>query len=821
MRVRRWASVSLAAALVTTPLTAAPLFGATDAQAAPAEQESLGRHQVRIVRDNFGIPHVYASTVRDLFYGYGYAVGQDRLFQMEMSKRSTQGTVAEVLGKDYADFDVSTRGNFSPAQVQAQYDALPQRDRDIFDGYAEGLNAWVDKVEQSPAKLLPKEFSDYDFKPGRWTGFDVVMIFVGTMANRFSDSNDEIGNLGLLTALKEKYGDAKGKIFFDQLKWLVDEKAQTTIAPRDATSFQGSAGDADAGLKGIDPGSAATADTEATPDHSNAWVVGSKRSRDARSMLLNGPQFNWFVPAYTFSIGLHGAGYDVVGSTPFAYPVVLFAHNSKIAWGATAGFGDTVDMFQEQLKPDDPHMYRHDGKWLKMDKRVDTVKVRGEQPRQVEVYRTVHGLVTTFDLANHVAYAKQRTWEGHELDTLLGWIHSMQAQDYRSWRQQASRMAITINWYYADDRGNIGYIHTGKYPIRAKGQDPRLPTVGTGAMDWRGIQPFDQNPQVYNPGTGYIVNWNNSPEPGYPSPDYDSFSIIDRVAILHDQFRRHETVDPKTLWGFIKDSASEDVNAWAYVPFAEAAAKDATPGSDARLLADILAKWNQHDLDENGDGRYDDAGTAVMRAWLPIVLQRVLADDIPDAYDAKFLGTRYYSGGVPSPGSINTSLGTRVVYNALLGDKAGVAQNYDVFNGEDHLAVLRETLDAAAKQLRKTYGDNVDDWRVPVAGNVFGTKNFLGIPQTTPDRQLETKPFANRGTENNLMVFKAPGENIAWEVTAPGQSGFIAPDGTTGPHYADQLKMFEDFKRHRTWLSTDEVSRHKESEEVLRPPSGS
>jgi penicillin amidase len=158
------------------------------------------QREVTIYRDTYGVPHIYAKDTYSLFYGYGYALATDRLFQMEMSKRTVLGMVAEVLGKDYIDFDKSIRSNYSPPSIRKQYDALPKAHKDIFDGYAAGMNARIDEVT-AKKELLPREYMDFGFAPCRWAPIDVVMIFVGTMANRFSDFNTEIDNLSLLQYL--------------------------------------------------------------------------------------------------------------------------------------------------------------------------------------------------------------------------------------------------------------------------------------------------------------------------------------------------------------------------------------------------------------------------------------------------------------------------------------------------------------------------------------------------------------------------------------------------------------------------------------------
>ena len=233
------AGVGAAHAQPTATADASPAGTSPAGAEARASRPASG--QVTIRRDEYGMPHVYASTVYGIFYGYGYAVAQDRLFQMEMARRSTQGKVAEVLGEKMVAFDKSIRGNFSPERIQRQLAALPASERQILDGYAAGMNAWIAQVRAKPDSLTPKEFNDLQFQPSDWTPYDVAMVFVGTMANRFSDANSEIDNLALLTALKDRHGDTRAMQIFNQLRWMTDSRAPTTVPEEEGVYQPGAA----------------------------------------------------------------------------------------------------------------------------------------------------------------------------------------------------------------------------------------------------------------------------------------------------------------------------------------------------------------------------------------------------------------------------------------------------------------------------------------------------------------------------------------------------------------------------------------------------
>ncbi|WP_424625259.1 penicillin G acylase [Achromobacter marplatensis] len=827
------------------------------ATAADARVARPASGQVTIRRDEYGMPHVYASTVYGVFYGYGYAVAQDRLFQMEMARRSTQGKVAEVLGEKMVAFDKSIRGNFSPERIQRQLAALPASERQILDGYAAGMNAWIAQVRAKPDSLTPKEFNDLQFQPSDWTPYDVAMVFVGTMANRFSDANSEIDNLALLTALKDRHGDTRAMQIFNQLRWMTDSRAPTTV-PEEEGVYQPEVATAPARLSyalprydgtppmlervARDPQTRGVLDEAPAavparllaqfadsgqpgiagfPTTSNMWIVGRDHAKDARAILLNGPQFGWWNPAYTYGIGLHGAGFDVVGNTPFAYPSILFGHNAHVTWGSTAGFGDDVDIYAEKLDPADRTRYFHNGEWKTMEKRTELIAVKDGAPVLMDVYRTVHGIVTKFDDKQHVAYAKARAWEGYELQSLMAWTHKAQSRNWDQWKQQAARHALTINWYYADDRGNIGYAHTGFYPKRKPGHDPRLPVPGTGEMDWDGMLPFATNPQVYNPRQGFIANWNNQPMRGYPSTDL--FAIVwgqaDRYAEIETRLKAMTAnggkVSPQQMWDLIRTTSYADVNRRHFLPFLQRAVAG-LPADDARVkLVAGLQSWDGMSTSDKQPGFYDNAGPAVMDAWLRAMLKATLADEMPADFFKWYSATGYPTPAAPATGSVNLTVGVKVLFNALAGPDAGVPQQVDFFNGQRPEAVSLAALDEALATLQKAYGQDPAAWRIPAPPMVFAPKNFLGVPQADDKAVLSYPATQNRGTENNMTVFDGKGVR-AVDVVAPGQSGFVAPDGTPSVHTRDQFDLYNRFGNKRVWFTDAEVRANATSVETLR-----
>ncbi|USG66865.1 penicillin acylase family protein [Brevibacillus ruminantium] len=818
---KKWGKAVLAGTALLTALSGLSLS---------AFAEGAKRH-VEILRDTYGVPHVYANDRFGLYYGYGFALGQDRLFEMEMAKRTFSGRVSEVLGDSFLEHDKAVRATYWEPSLQKQYDALSKEDKAILDGYAAGMNAWIEKVKAQPNKLMPKQFIDFGFEPEEWTAMDVIKIYYGSMVVQFSDRTTEIENLAMLQALQAKHGKDKGMQIFNQLNFIHDSKAPTVISGDEFDWNKKTESLKAAALPSLDTLSATAASlqqasvntnellpTTAFRSMSNMMIVGKKKAENANAIIVNGPQFVHTNPSYVYSVGLHGAGFNVVGNAPMAAPIILFGHNDKIGWGATAGFGDTVDTFEEKLNPANPTQYEYNGKYVPMETYTETIAVKGKEPVSMEMSRTVHGIVMQTDKEKNIAYSRKRSWDGYELDSLFGWIGTTQASNYDEWSKQAERMAISISMYYGDKEGNIAYYFAGKQPQRNEQQDVRLPTPGTGSMDWKGVYPANANPQVLNPKQGYIVNWNNSPAKNYPSPDMYSFSwgAADRVHVLDSLITEKQKLSPDDMWDLIRKSSYVDVNAKFFLPYLKEATKGLPGHDELAKAAKLVEKWNTQSNDANKDNKYDSPGSLIMETWLTNMITRTLADDLPSEYFELFKSPGYPNAKAYSVNSTNIQQGTKVVYNALLGEKAGVPQTYDFFNGKAASQVVREALEDTVKQLKEAYGPDMNQWLKPVVPITFQDKNYKGIPQANPDEKVYNHQAMNRGTENNLIVFTKTGEIIGYEVTAPGQSGFVAPDGTKNKHYDDQLGMYEDFGKKRTWLTREEVEKHLESKEVLQ-----
>ena len=782
---------------------------------------------IEINRDAYGVPHVFADSNYALFYGYGYAVAQDRLFQLDMARRSFVGTTAEVLGAGdnnaYINYDINVRRNFNPSSIRQQLDALADDDAAIFTGYAAGYNAYLAEVKRNPG-LLPKEYLDFGFEPTPISDFDVAMIWVGSMANRFSDVNLEMGSLSLLNDLEAQHGKAQAARLFNELLWVNDPDSPTTVPKSSTDNAVLSQPSALPPLRALSEGTAQAVLTDTTtrwggtgpdfaPKASNLWSTQPHRVEENATILINGPQFGWYNPSYTYGIGLHGAGFDVSGNTPFAYPIVLFGTNNTIAWGATAGPQDVVDIYQEQLHPRNPKQYRYNNHYHDIEERQESISVKGQPDTIVTLQRTIHGPVMAVDSVNNVAYSKKRSWDGYELQSLLAWLNIAKAQNWDEFLAQAEKMAISINWYYADKHGNIGYVSPGFLPMRPAHQDIRIPALGDGSMEWEGIHDFSATPKAYNPQQGYLSNWNNRPAPDKTNTDAYYWTYGDRVNELTVQFDQKDKFTLQEIWGFNQPASYHDVN-WRYFqPHLQAVAAAQNGSTPVQKMTATLLAWDGMERD-NGHGMNAGPERLIFKTWLEEMYKLVLVPVLPTAHHASYTNTGFATTNGPNPGSINLSMGTKVLLRALALEQNPDPQRHNFFADQPSAAVIQQALENTYARLQAAHGDDMTQWQLSSSVHKFNDRNFTGTPQTTAGNTFSFTGYQNRGTENNRIVFHEDSVEFC-DAMPPGQSGFIDRHGNKSPHYDDQLALYENFGCKTLSTTTADIAANTRERTVL------
>lgn len=808
--------IILAAAASTIALLASSAALSAPAPDAPA---SASRHgEARIVRDAYGAPTIYADDTFSLFYGYGYALAEDRLFQIESVRRALIGRSAEVFGRRYLQRDIASLTNFDPEVLRPQVEALTGEHRAVLDGMTAGINARIREVRATPETLMPRQFLDYGFEPAEWTPFDIATSYTSLLFIGFADNSRQTANLGLLSDLVEKHGAENGRKVFDALRWLDDPAAPTTVQREDQVSGRATRGGpanlhhaSSGGQRTLlsDLGSQRQFETslnlwggdgvEHVPLASNAWAANGDRVSDADAVLIGGPQVGDQVPSMIWAAGLRGAGLNVTGSTYPGLPYFHFGTNGQIAWTRTALAGSVVDIFEEELNPENLRQYRHKGVWRDMDHRRVAVPVKGEAPVEVDLYRTVHGPVLVFDEEKGRAYAKHRTWENNVVDTMFAYFDEMKAVDYDQWSDAIFRKWNNQSQYYADARGNIAYIQAGRYPIRHPDAEAMLPTRGDGSMEWLGLQDPRQNARVLNPAQQYIANWNNRPSPDIPNSDSRLWSAVDRVESLIDQFEAAPSHSTQQIWDFNRRAAWSSEQYRNFLPLVAAAVRDAPAESRIRKVGEALAAWDGQEIDPAHTGLHASPGPALFYEWLAQAETALFRRDLPEAY----LGGCSQAGAYNCPNG--QSFGAHHLYFALTEGKTGSPRpTYDFLHGRTPGELIRESLEKTDAALTERFGtDDIDRWLSPVRPKTWTPTNPRGFPWAGEGEGFSISPDQKRGTMNALFVFKNGAVSMC-DAIPPGQSGFIAPNGARDPHYGDQLALYAGFDcRHRPFTEAE------------------
>lgn len=782
----------------------------------------------KIVRDNYGVPHIYAETLEGLFFGFGYAAAQDRLFQMEMFRRTFWGRLSEVLGEKLLAFDQGNRrDNLTYSEVKQQIDRLRPELKTVMRSYAAGINALISEALDDPAGKMPKEFHEVGFKPEPWGSEDVAADFFSVMGF-FMDVSGELANASMLRFLTEKHGPDKGQAIFDDWCWGYDPQSQTTLE-RTFVLPRGKAVEAKSGLSESVLASALKAASKAETllaeerrsgrflldwisyghPASYAVVVAPSRSATGSAQLMGGPQFDFQLPSALQEVGLHGAGIDAVGSTLTGYPFIMFGHNRRAAFSSTAGIDNIEDIYAEKLNPENHRQYWYKGAWHDMEVRSNSFKVKGKpEPVLKEELYTVHGPVFFVDEANNVAFSKRLSCKENFLQGLVSFYDLMKAETVEEFNRAAQESDMSINYFFASVDGDIAYYHLGLHPIRPSGYDTRLPAPGTGEYEWQGYLPKSENPHGANPENGFIVNWNNQPATGWGHADLATSDVWggwgrdDRVTCLFRLAQAKKLLGREDLEGMIKTIAFYDKRAINIKDLMIALVRDsALAGSEELHALEIISSWDNLTIDADGDGFCDHPGAAIFDRWWNKVVAATFADEF-EGYKNVFgqsavqiLTGRYH--------------GYTLFHKALQGKT-----NFDYFNGMKAETIQKTLKDALAELASEQQDKEVVEYRLKTAMDSFHPVTVLGYflqqPITSSLAELPQFPKVDRGTENhivNLNFGAITGSNI----TAPGTSGFISQSGQRSKHFDDQVQMFIDFKYKPILFYQDAVEQASET----------
>ena len=776
--------------------------------AIPAADATEATHgKVTIIRDEYGVPHLYADTLAPLFYGVGYAQGQDRLWQAETLRRASTGTLAEWFGPGSISSDVQARTMFGPPSRRAALFAAASPDvKVIFESFAAGMNAWI--AEATATGRLPYEYTAFGVAPRPWTVDDSLSVYM-LLGSRFGwFGSDELDNALAYGDLVARLGPAEGAKVFADTHWLEDPSAATTDpagrgrgSPHgDRRAWPPHSADAVKAARQVreraEEAEKALSEIGLRRTHmSNAIVLGPRMSADGKALLMGGPQMGYGAPQINHEMGLHGAGYEITGMQIAGWPLIPIGVGRGYAWSLTSGGSDNSDIFELELNPANPGQYRYHGGWRNLDCRVEAIPVTGQAPLSQILCRSVQGPVIA--VSGGKAYAFQNTTFGNEISSFEAWSSLGRVRNFAQFRKQLSGVAYNFNVMYADAEGNFAHFHVGKIPVRAPGANPFFPQPGDGSSDWKGTIPFDEMPHSVNPERGWLTSWNNKPGANWPnsSAGFWDWGPVHRVNTLRrilEQLPPH-TATLETLAGinrhagFTTDSPSGSADTvivstmlGQMLDAVDASADPRLPGAIA-----LLRGWNWLQEDEDGDGHYDSPAVAVFNTWWEKLVASVLLPKIGPAADS----------------TVNGNL----VYRLLEGSRAALPVQADYLGSRTIGQALTSALEEALDALTVQYGTASSSAWLQKRAEIFWVPGGIGSVSNTI--------WMNRGTYGQLVHLGEKDDLRAMNVIAPGQSGDFR-----SPHFGDQLDLYATWKYKPMRLTKRSQLEHAESSITLTAP---
>jgi penicillin G amidase len=576
---------------------------------------------VSVVRDTHGVPHITAAKLEDLFFAQGYVTAQDRLWQMDLTRRAVGGEMAEIFPASSAPPQPVSRATAAvrPRQTWVDYDKqqrtmrlrviaervtrqLPARDRAFFEAYAKGVNTYIDQHRDK----LPMEFRVLGYKPRAWSAADSLLVGIGMSQLLNPQYETEYW--------REKIG---AKLSPELMADLYPPDSSRDHPPASEASSNPGANvptqnpPATAPAQKISQSRSAIApprlvshknddSCEACLPGSNNWVISGAHTVSGKPLLSNDMHLPHRVPGVWYEVQLHSGNFNVEGFSLPGLPFISVGHNQRIAWGFTNLNPDVQDLFIENFNA--AGEYQTPNGWQKPEIDHQVIHVKGKPDEAIDIVVTRHGPIIT------------RLLHGETRQIALGWlVYDPQAisvplfdldsaQNWDEFRKALSVFATpSQNVVYADIDGNIGYQPMGFVPIRASG-DGTVPVNGAdGKHDWTGYLDFDKLPSLYNPPSGIIATANSKITPtGYPYQLATQWFPPYRVERIYKVLKTDKKFAPADMLALQTDITSEydrffaDKFVYAIDHSAKATdrtrqAADAMRGWDGRMLADSVA----------------------------------------------------------------------------------------------------------------------------------------------------------------------------------------------------------------------------------------
>ncbi len=754
---------------------------------------------VRVVRDEQGIPYIFAESLDDALRAQGWVTAQDRGFQLEVERYLSSGRLAELVGEPALAADIEVRLAGTARHGRRQADMLAPADRRFYELYLEGVNAYV--ADQGREHQFG--FGLLGIAPQPWTLADVMTL------QFFLNWQSAVNLQAELVAqeLSDRLGPARAAAL-----------AQVTINPDDG----GTAGlepPPVANVRSASLGLRADAAWFATGQKalelgSNQWVMSGSRSAGGAPVLVNDPHLDArTLPGIWHPVGLVTPGFRAVGAAGPGIPGIAVGRTSHVAFGVTNAYADVVDLFIETGDPDRPGHYLEGGQSYPFEVIDETVRVRkrpgGREFREVPLrIRFTHRGPVISDHGMGVAAGRllSMRWSAPEaMQPDTGAFALFTARDVDAARRAIGLGTAPYNYVIADMAGNIGHATGGRVPVRRRGDGSRPVPVTDGVDAWDGFVPAEAMPGQVNPARGWVGNANHrTVSRDFPTPYSTYFAASWRYRRLLELLESKATFTPEDHWAFMRDTRNP--MAARIAPLMSAAL---TSHPDTRLAGEVLAAWDH--TDDPGA-----AAPAVFQSVYRHFARRVFEDDLGAELAARYLGSYY-------------------LWHERL---ALLLEDPDSDWFDDQRTPGRETRDDlfhlaaqdARAELQPVLGEDVRRWQW---GKVHTVTFFSPlIPGTAAAGILGagTHPKEGSGETLNRATFRFDRPYAATSIASlrlvadlgdPDKLMAVLTGGASGrqfdPHLRDQTPAWLNGELRYWWFSDAAIAEHAASELTLTP----
>jgi len=724
----------------------------------------------RIVRNRWGVPKIMAENDEDLFFAFGFAMAQDRLFQLDYLRRKGHGRLSEILGEDGIQLDTVARTIGLNRIAASEWESTPDETQGLLQRFSQGVNTVIEQTGDN----LPVEFALLDYEPEPWQPVDCLAIaaeFRYYLTVRFPVI---VGP----EMVKRVLGD--GSLFE---AFMTGEADEESIIP---------AGAYPAAANGVSPVGASVGDPQGG-EGSNNWVVGGAHTVSGLPMVASDPHIAFAAVSCWYEVQLKGGSFDVAGMAYTGMPAVMFGRNRDVAWGITNNICSQRDLYQERTEPGRPGFFLYDGEWVPERTVVETIRVRGADPIHKTVRFSRNGPIVDEILPPEAAGTGPVSlrWLGHAhcgwLTSLLGMDRARSVSDLREatrgWRVPTWSLVI------ADTEGHFGYQAVGGIPVRGVWERGYRPGWEP-AHQWQGLIPFEQMPRLEDPDRGWIATANNRVAPDdFPYPLSGTWASGHRARRIRQMIEAHDGFTKETFAAMQQDTRT-------------LRADEALPGllpvlqgsGDSRVqeAARNLQAWD-HNMSP------DSVAASIFEVFFNRWCHRVTAERFDGELAASLAGT---CGG----------LAGQLIHE----DRVGW------FKGTDRETAIVDALRAALSEIESRLGADMSGWawgnlhKVQLR-HILSGRGDLGVlldrgglpvggnGVTVCNTGFDPNWAAPMGA--NYRLISDLGEDGMWAVESQGQSGHPGSG-----HYCDQLVEWLEGRYH--FLGFGEESSHEETESI-------